>query len=411
MFEVLGRLRDFVGEAAEFGRSRAVVGRGDDVFGGAAELEEPVLQGSDFGVGEHDGVFGQSAALEGGATLVGALATGLPAITAAPADVTALFEPPAAPSAVFRRPSAARLRTMRRGQLFGGRLRVFGHFPHGTDPSWPPDDHAEVTTEVHTGGVPTLFPYLADPLPRAFAHRGWHLGDLEGMENSLSAFRQAVTEGYRYVETDVHATSDGVVVVHHDAALDRTTDGSGLIGQQTWAQLRTVKIGGREPLSRLEDVLEELPQARFNIDVKADQAVEPFVRTVERAGAYDRVAAASFSDARLARIRRLAGPKLVTAMGPRAVAVMWANGFLPLISLRALARGAMAQVPVRQGRLKVVDKAFLRQATRVGVEVHTWTVDDPAEMRLLLDLGVHGIVTDRPDLLREVLCERGSWPT
>jgi glycerophosphoryl diester phosphodiesterase len=122
------------------------------------------------------------------------------------------------------------------------------------------------------------------------------------------------------------------------------------------------------------------------------------------------VAAASFSDARLARIRKLAGPKLVTAMGPRSVAVMWANGFLPLVSLRALSRGAMAQVPVRQGRLKVVDRAFLRQATRVGFEVHTWTVDDPAEMRMLLDLGVHGIVTDRPDLLREVLRERGTWP-
>ncbi|RSN24473.1 glycerophosphodiester phosphodiesterase [Amycolatopsis sp. WAC 04169] len=259
--------------------------------------------------------------------------------------------------------------------------------------------------------MPTLFPYLADPLPRAFAHRGWHLGDLEGLENSLPAFQQAVTEGYRYLETDVHATSDGVVVVHHDAALDRTTDGTGLISQQTWAQLRTVKIGGRAPLSRLEDVLEELPEARFNIDVKSNDAVEPFVRAIERSGAHDRVAAASFSDARLARIRKLAGPKLVTAMGPRSVAVMWANGFLPLFSLRALSRGAMAQVPVRQGRLKVVDRAFLRQATRGGFEVHTWTVDDPAEMRLLLDLGVHGIVTDRPDLLREVLRERGAWPS
>ncbi len=262
---------------------------------------------------------------------------------------------------------------------------------------------------MHTSGVSTLFPYLADPLPRAFAHRGWHLGDLEGLENSLPAFRQAVTEGYRYLETDVHATSDGVVVVHHDASLDRATDGAGLISRQTWAQLRNVKIGGRVPLSRLEEVLEELPEARFNIDVKSNEAVAPFVRTIERTGTHDRVAAASFSDARLARIRKLAGPKLVTAMGPRSVAVMWANGFLPLISLRALSRGAMAQVPVRQGRLKVVDRSFLRLATRAGFEVHTWTVDDPAEMRSLLDLGVHGIVTDRPDLLREVLQERGAW--
>ncbi|WP_091287462.1 glycerophosphodiester phosphodiesterase [Amycolatopsis xylanica] len=251
--------------------------------------------------------------------------------------------------------------------------------------------------------------YLASPCPRAFAHRGWHLGELEGMENSLSAFRRAVAEGYRYVETDVHATSDGVVVVHHDDLLDRTTDGSGPISGQTWAQLRGVKVGGREQISRLEDVLEELPDAHFNIDVKSAGAVEPFVRAVERVGAFDRVAAASFSDGRLARLRRLAGPRLVTSMGPGAVAALWANGHVRPLPLRFLVRGAMAQVPVRQGRLTVVQKAFIAAANRAGVEVHTWTIDDADQMRELLDLGVHGIVTDRPDLLREVLTERGCW--
>ncbi|MFD9890523.1 glycerophosphodiester phosphodiesterase [Amycolatopsis sp. NPDC059027] len=253
------------------------------------------------------------------------------------------------------------------------------------------------------------FPYLADPFPRAFAHRGWHLDELAGLENSLPAFRRAVAEGYRYLETDVHATSDGVVVVHHDASLDRTTDGSGAIAQRTWAQLRTVKVGGQVPLSRLEDVLEELPEARFNIDVKANQAVEPFVRVLERTGAYDRVAAAAFSDARLARLRRLAGPRLVTSMGPRSVLALWANGWAPMFPIARLARGAMAQVPVRQGPLTVVDRAFVRAAVRAGAEVHTWTIDDPVQMRALLDLGVHGIVTDRPDLLREVLVERDAW--
>jgi glycerophosphoryl diester phosphodiesterase len=253
------------------------------------------------------------------------------------------------------------------------------------------------------------FPYLADPLPRAFAHRGWHLDELEGLENSLPAFQRACAEGYRYLETDVHATADGVVVVHHDPNLDRTTDGAGPIATQTWEQLKSVKVGGQVPLSRLEDVLEELPDARFNIDVKANQAVEPFVRVLERTGAHDRVAAASFSDARLARLRKLAGPKLATAVGPRSALVLWSCGRFPLLPLRRLVLGAMAQVPVRQGALRVVDKAFLSMAGRSGIEVHTWTIDDPAEMRTLLDLGVHGIVTDRPDLLREVLIERGKW--
>jgi glycerophosphoryl diester phosphodiesterase len=173
--------------------------------------------------------------------------------------------------------------------------------------------------------------------------------------------------------------------------------------------LKNVKVGGKAPLSRLEDVLEELPEARFNIDVKANQAVEPFVRVLERTGAHDRVAAASFSDARLVRLRKLAGPKLVTAMGPRSALALWARGKLPLLPLGRLVLGAMAQVPVRQGALRVVDKAFVSIAGRSGIEVHTWTIDDPVEMRMLLDLGVHGIVTDRPDLLREVLRERGSW--
>ncbi|HWD02490.1 MAG TPA: glycerophosphodiester phosphodiesterase [Amycolatopsis sp.] len=253
------------------------------------------------------------------------------------------------------------------------------------------------------------FPYLADPLPRAFAHRGWHLGELAGLENSLPAFQRAVAEGYRYVETDVHATLDGVVVVHHDATLDRTTDGSGAIAAQTWEQIRQVKVGGRAGLARLEDVLEELPQARFNVDVKANSAVEPFVRVLERTGAFDRVAAASFSDSRLARLRRLAGPRLLTAMGPRSVLAVWSNGWAPVVPLSRFASGYLAQVPVKQGPLTVVDRAFVKAAERAGFEVHTWTIDDPVQMRELLDLGVHGIVTDRPDLLREVLRERGAW--
>lgn len=267
------------------------------------------------------------------------------------------------------------------------------------------------TPQAHTGQVRVNHhPYFSGSYPRAFAHRGWHLGDLHDMENSLSSFRRAVSEGFQYVETDVHATADGVVVVHHDALLERTTDGHGPIAKQRWSAVRRAKVGGREPVARLEDVLEELPDAKFNIDVKSGNAVEPFVRTIERTGAYERVAAASFSDARLARVRKLAGPKLITAMGPRSVATLWANGWWPWLRPSFPARGAMAQVPVKQGILTVVDHSFLRSAARAGVEVHIWTINDRARMRALLDLGVHGIVTDRPDLLREVLIERNAWP-
>ncbi|WP_024873887.1 glycerophosphodiester phosphodiesterase [Saccharomonospora piscinae] len=254
-------------------------------------------------------------------------------------------------------------------------------------------------------------PYLADPPPRAFAHRGWHVGDLEGMENSLPAFRRAVAEGYRYVETDIHATSDGAVVLHHDPTLDRTTDGTGPIVAQPWSAVRRARIGGKAPVSRLEDVLEELPEAFFNVDVKSDDAVEPFVRIVRRMDAFDRVAAAAFSESRLARLRRMGGPRLLTSLGPRSAALLRADGWVPFLRLGSFSRGRMAQVPLRRGRMTVVDKAFLAAAHRAGIEVHTWTINDPERMRSLLDLGVHGIVTDRPDLLRALLIERGNWPS
>ncbi|MGH3435362.1 MAG: glycerophosphodiester phosphodiesterase [Sciscionella sp.] len=252
-------------------------------------------------------------------------------------------------------------------------------------------------------------PYLAAPRPRALAHRGWHIGDQAGMENSLSAFRRAVDEGFRYVETDVHATADGVVVVHHDAVLDRTTDGRGAIAALPWSEVRQARICGVDPLCRLEDVLEALPDALLNVDVKSDAAVIPVLEVVRRADAWGRVCLASFSDARLAKLRGLGGPELLTSMGPRAVVALWAGGRLPWLPAPPGRLGSMAQVPVRQGRLTVVDGRLVRRAHREGLEVHVWTVDDAAEMRRLLDLGVDGLVTDRPDVLREVLRARGAW--
>jgi glycerophosphoryl diester phosphodiesterase len=251
-----------------------------------------------------------------------------------------------------------------------------------------------------------MHPYLAGPYPRAFAHRGWHVGELAGMENSLSSFRRAYVEGYRYVETDVHVTSDGVVVVHHDDDLDRTTDGRGVVSGLPWSVVGRARVGGREPVVRLDAVLEELPGVLLNVDVKSDAAVEPVLATLRRCGAVGRVCLASFSDARLARLRLLGGPGLLTSMGPRSVLRLWLGGGVP--GWRPW--GAFAQVPVRQGRLRVVTPRLLAAARRLGREVHVWTVDDEAGMRALLDAGVDGLVTDRPDVLRSVLRSRGVWP-
>lgn len=225
------------------------------------------------------------------------------------------------------------------------------------------------------------------------------------MENSLSALVRARAEGFRYLETDVHATADGVVVVHHDAGLDRTTDGRGLIVEQPWSVVSGARVGGREPVCRLEVLLEELPDALLNIDVKSDAAVEPVVATLRRCGAFGRVCLASFSEARLMRLRALGGERLLTSMGPRSVLGLWLGGRVP----RWGVVGAMAQVPVRYGHLRVVSRGFVAAAGRLGREVHVWTVDEAERMRALLELGVDGLVTDRPDVLRSVLRDRGVW--
>lgn len=251
--------------------------------------------------------------------------------------------------------------------------------------------------------------FFAGPYPRAFVHRGWHYDDLDGLENSLVAFKRAVDEGYRYLETDVHATSDGVVVVHHDALLDRTTDASGAVELLPWATVRQAKIGGREPVSRLEDLLEELPDALINIDLKTDAAVTPTLEVLRRMDAFDRVCLASFSEGRMARVRKLAGPVALTSMGMRAMARFWATGKLPQFFARCSDRPLVCQVPVRQGRLTVVNPRLVAVARRRDAEVHVWTIDEPDQMRELLDLGVDGLMTDRPGVLKDVLIERGLW--
>ena len=250
-------------------------------------------------------------------------------------------------------------------------------------------------------------PYLDSPVPLAFAHRG---GAADGDENTAQAFARAIALGYRYVETDVHATADGVPVVFHDASLERLTGAAGRVADLRWADLATLRIGGAGAVPRLADVLGAWPQVRFNIDVKADAAAAATVDVIHAGAAADRVLLASFSDARLARLRTLAGPRVATSLARGEVLRLrissWAG-----TPLRLPASAVAAQVPVRHGRIPVADRRFVARAHRLGLQVHVWTVDDPAEMHRLLDLGVDGIMTDRPELLREVYAARGAWPS
>jgi len=251
---------------------------------------------------------------------------------------------------------------------------------------------------------PALHPYLDHPGTLAFAHRG---GTEAHPENSLAAFRHAVDLGFSYLETDVHATSDGVVIAFHDVALDRVTDRVGRISELTWAEVSEARLDGTEPIPLMEDLLTAFPEVRINIDPKDDRVVDPLVEVLNRHEALDRVCLGSFSDRRLRRCRDLLGPGLCTSAGPLAVARIRLSSF-GLPTGRPSAR--CLQVPVRQGRIPLVDRRFVDHAHDRGLQVHVWTIDDPMEMHRLLDLGVDGIMTDQPSVLRSVLMDRDDWP-
>ncbi|WP_327357569.1 glycerophosphodiester phosphodiesterase [Streptomyces sp. NBC_01304] len=247
-------------------------------------------------------------------------------------------------------------------------------------------------------------PYLDHPGPLAFAHRG---GAADGLENTAAAFRRAVDSGYRYLETDVHATADGRLVAFHDATLDRVTDAGGRIADLKWSDVRHARVAGSEPMPLFEDLLEAFPEARWNVDVKAEPALHPLLDLIRRTGAWDRVCVGSFSEARVARAQRLAGPRLATSFGTRGVVGLRLRSYgIPA----ALRRSAVAaQVPESQSGIRVVDHRFVKTAHALGLQVHVWTVNDRERMAALLDLGVDGIMTDHLGTLIEVLKERGAW--
>lgn len=148
-------------------------------------------------------------------------------------------------------------------------------------------------------------PYLDHPVTIPFAHRG---GAADGIENTTAAFRRAAEAGYRYFETDVHTTSDGRLVAFHDTTLDRVTDARGRIADLPWSEVRQARVAGREPLPLFEELLEEFPDARWNVDIKAEPALVPLIDLIRRTDAWDRVCVGSFSETRVARAHRLAGP-------------------------------------------------------------------------------------------------------
>ena len=248
------------------------------------------------------------------------------------------------------------------------------------------------------------YAFLDHPGPIPFVHRATGSGHAE---NTLPAIESVVGLGYRYVETDVRATSDGVAVLAHDADLLRVAGHTGKVAELPFEALAAVPLGSTS-VARLDEVLSSWPDLRLNIDLKDDASVPAVVEVLRRTGALDRVCVTSFTDRRIEAFRRRVGPSVCTGMGARAATALKVASTAPLRSRRP-PRAGVAQLPQRMAGLRVIDARLLEHAHARGLAVHAWVVDTRPEIEALLDAGIDGIITDAPSVLREVLLERALW--
>jgi glycerophosphoryl diester phosphodiesterase len=252
--------------------------------------------------------------------------------------------------------------------------------------------------------------------PVNLAHRG---ASALVPENTLEAFRMAVEAGAGGLELDVHLTSDGHVVVIHDATVDRTTNGTGAVAGMTLDEIRTLDAGHNFSLDggstrpyavmglripTLAEVLMEFPGVPLNIDIKeAYPGVEETVLGVLReAGAEGRALVASTPHGIIRRFRKLSGGRVSTGASKLEIGAFY---ILSRVHLERLVRPAYdaLQVPLRHRRIPLVTRRFIDAAHARGVRVDVWTIDRADEMRRLLDLGADVIMTDHPEVLTGVL--------
>ena len=239
------------------------------------------------------------------------------------------------------------------------------------------------------------------------AHRG---GAIEHLENTMPAFQACVDLGYRYLETDVRVTADGVLVVFHDPTLERVTDRSGRVEHLHvgGGRRRRGSAGGSRSCA-WRTCSAPGPTSGSTSTSRPPASSRRWCGIVRRLKVADRICLGSFSDARIAAARRLFGPALCTSLGPRGVAALRLSSYSPRAAGLVRIQAGCAQVPLQLGGRALVDERFIAAAHDRGLQVHVWTVDTRQEATAMLDLGVDGIMTDRPAMLRELLEKRGQW--
>ncbi len=241
--------------------------------------------------------------------------------------------------------------------------------------------------------------------PLAIAHRG---GSALAPENSLAAFGLASALGVRYLETDIRVTRDGHLVCFHDAGLERVTSASGPVQSKSLRELRALRINGIEPIPTFDEALDAFPDQCFTVDLKDQAGIAPLVKSLGRKGVAQRVCIAGAWDGWLGHVRSEVA-EVTTALGWRSLSALLLCAQTGVRPPPALATAPFAHVPVKVGRIPIFVERLVAMSHDIGVRVVAWTVDEPDEIRRLLDAGVDAIITDRPDVLREVLVSRNQW--
>jgi glycerophosphoryl diester phosphodiesterase len=246
--------------------------------------------------------------------------------------------------------------------------------------------------------APSLVPFFDSTLPLVFAHRG---GCALGPENTFAAFARGMAAGADGLELDVHLSADGVVVVHHDETLDRTTSGAGPIAARTAAELGRVDPGDGAGIPTLAEVLRRHPGVPIIVEMKVDSAAmgEALAREVRLAGAAERVCAAGYGMRSLAAARA-ALPEMASSAGHLEVRMAIYRSWIGWPA-RQVPYGGFQVPEVAQGH-RIVSRRWLRQAHRRGLKVQVWTVDQEADMKRLLTWGVDGLITNRPDVAARI---------
>jgi glycerophosphoryl diester phosphodiesterase len=250
------------------------------------------------------------------------------------------------------------------------------------------------------------YAYGRQDSPLAIAHRG---GAGLAPENTLAAFGRSYALGVRYMETDVRLTADGTLVAFHDASLRRVTGRRRSVAHTRLAELRDLRVMGTELIPTLAECLEAFPDALFSIDVKERAAIEPLARLLVSQGATQRVCVAGSWDSWLTSLGDLAGSELTVALGWRSLVSTLSRLHMGRTPRMPYPEGTFAHVPLRLGKVAIYADHLAERAHAIGVRVIVWTVNDAPTMQRLLNAGVDGIITDRPDILREVMIARGQW--